>query len=66
EFQVMGEMPNIDGDQGVVPEEPTGIQKYLKWIIGGGVAVAVAAGIIVAKKIRKRKKNREMEIDLDE
>lgn len=62
EFQVMGEMPVFEENPGEVPVEPTGIKKYLKWIIGGGV-IAVIAGIVVAKKIRKKKKHQEMEID---
>lgn len=63
EFQVMGEMPMMPDDPGMMEQEPTGIQKYLKWIIGGGVLLVAIATVVIVRKIRKRRKHQEMEID---
>lgn len=62
EFTVMGQMPDM-GLEEPQPEVKSGISKYLPFIIGGGVIVFIIAGIVIFKKIRKKKKHREMEID---
>ena len=61
-FQVMEEMPAPD--DGAPPDQQGGKTKErLPWIIGGGAVSLAVVGIIVFKKLRKRKKIREMEID---
>jgi hypothetical protein len=61
-FQVMEQMPAPDN--GVPPDDQGGKSGgKLPLIIGGVVALLVAIGVIVFKKLRKKKKIREMEID---
>ena len=60
-FEVMDAMPV---DEGMPPEEMDGGGKSkLPWIIGGAVVWAAGIGVFVWRKIRKKKINREMEID---
>jgi NPCBM-associated, NEW3 domain of alpha-galactosidase. len=60
-FQVASEMPAMD--QGTPPEEAGGGSKKKLYIIVGVVVLLAAAGIFIWKKIRKKKRNREMEIN---
>lgn len=61
-FQVMGEMPAME-DPGTAPEEQSKVKKYIPWIIGCAVISASAVGILIFRKIRKKKLHQEMEID---
>lgn len=62
-FQVMDEMPVFD--EGIPPEDAgagAGGNKTL-WIVLGILALLAGGGVFTWRKIRKRKLNREMEID---
>lgn len=61
-FQVMEQMPTPDDGTPQDDQGGKGAGK-LPWIIGGVAVWLVAIGIIVFKKLRKKKKLREMEID---
>jgi len=61
-FQVMDEMPAFN--DGMPPEDPAAGSGHKKlWIILGVIVVLAGAGVFAWRKIRKRKKQREMEID---
>lgn len=63
-FEVMGEMPVFD--QGMPPEDMGGQtgSKLRPWMIAAAVvAVLIAGGIFIWKRIRRKKINREMEIN---
>lgn len=61
-FQVMDEMPAFN--DGMPPEDPAAGGGHKKlWIILGVIVVLAGAGVFAWRKIRKRKKQREMEID---
>ncbi len=61
-FQVMDEMPVFD--EGIPPQDAAGAGGSKKlWIALGVVVWLVGLGVFVWRKIRKRKMNREMEID---
>lgn len=61
-FEIMGEMPVFD--EGMMPVDEAGASGGKgKWIALGVVVLLIVGGIIGWKKFRKRKINREMEID---
>jgi uncharacterized membrane protein len=62
-FQVMGEMPVFD--EGMMPEDIAngGGGSKAPWIILGVLALLTGGGVFAWRKIRKKKMNREMEID---
>lgn len=62
-FQVMGEMPVFE--EGMMPEDMGNAEGGSKapWVILGILVFLAAGGIFIWKKIRKKKMNREMEID---
>lgn len=62
-FQIMEEMPVFD--EGIPPEDAMveGGQSKTLWIVLGILALLAGGGVFVWRKIRKRKLNREMEID---
>lgn len=61
-FQVMDEMPDWGGE---FPPEEIPQEQGRKWpfIVGGIAVVLAAAGVVVWRKLRKRKINQEMEIN---
>lgn len=61
EFQVMGTPP---WEEPWMPEEPIDEGKSIPWIpIAIGLAVLAVAGFIIFRKLRKKKMQREMEIN---
>ncbi len=62
DFEVMEEMPAFD-DEMLLEDMEEGTGGKLPWIIGGIVVCLAAIGIFIWRKIRKKKINREMEID---
>lgn len=61
-FQVMDEMPNW-GEEFPPEEIPQAQGRKWPFIVGGIAVVLAAAGVVVWRKLRKRKINQEMEID---
>ncbi len=62
-FEVQAEMPTFD--EGMPPEgaDAQGGGKKALWIALGVLVILAAAGVIVWRKLRKKKLHREMEID---
>ena len=62
-FEVMDEMPV--SEEGIPPEgiDAGGGKGKLPWIAGGAIVLAAGIGVFIRRKIRKKKINREMEID---
>ena len=61
-FEVMADMPDWGGE--FIPEEiPQNQGSKWPWFVGGFAVILAAAGVVVWRKLRKRKINQEMEID---
>ena len=60
-FEVMDEMPIYEEE--IPPEDMEGGGSKAPWIVGGVLVLLAGGGVIAWRKIRRKKRNQEMEID---